>query len=264
MSKQGYVYIAIDEDTPGYCKIGRANDVAARQRTLNSGKPKPTIKIVASAKVDDNVAVEAAFHQILHHRRKEHGEWFNIEEHHVRPMLVCFEKLGSKAHQPAREDPVDTAVGPGSWHEDGWRMHCAGATQAEIAEKFEVSQGAVVSMKKKMRDAGRGSEEAHRSRRSPAPLERSRRGRDRDPATPKSAYRQPILDVLNDLGGRGQARVVLEHVEQRMKGQLKQADYERLNSGQKIWSNRAQWMRQQLKQDGLLKSDSPHGWWELA
>lgn len=261
MSKQGYVYIATDEDTPGHCKIGKADDVATRQRTLNSGKPKPTIKIVASVLVDDNVAVEAAFKQILHHQHA-HGEWFNIEEHRVRPMLMCFERAPLEGASSDRGAPADAVVRRGSWHEDGWKMHCAGATQAEIAERFGVSQGAVVALKRKMRGAGRSSEETHRSERRPSTG--TAPSRSRPSATPISAYRQPIVDVLKDLGGGGQAKAVLEQVEQRMKAKLNQADYRRLKNGQEVWSNKAQWMRQQLKNEGVLKSDSRRGWWELA
>ena len=150
----------------------------------------------------------------------------------------------------------------GGWHEDGWRMHCAGATQAEIAEKYGVSPGAVVAMKRKMRSAGRTSEEAHRSgaHRTTGTAQRRKSGA----ATPQQEFRQPIVDVLNDLGGRGKAKVVLQRVEQRMKRRLNEADYERLKNGQEVWSNKAQWMRQQLKKEGVIRPNSPHGWWELA
>ena len=159
-------------------------------------------------------------------------------------------------------DQSPKEVKRGDWHEDGWRMHCAGATQAEIAEKFGVSPGAVVAMKRKMRSAGRKSEEAHRSEthRTTGTGRRQKSGA----ATPKQAFRQPIVDVLNDLGGRGQAKVVLQRVEQRMKRRLNEADYERRKGGQEVWSNNAQWMRQQLKNEGVIRSGSPHGWWELA
>ena len=141
-------------------------------------------------------------------------------------------------------------------------MHCAGATQAEIAEKFGVSSGAVVAMKRKMRSAGRTSEEARRSEthRTTGTAQRRKSGA----ATPLRAFRQPIVDVLNELGGRGEAKVVLQRVEQRMKRRLNQADYKRLQNGQEVWSNKAQWMRQQLKKEGVIRPDSPRGWWELA
>ena len=320
MSKQGYIYVAIDKGSPGLCKIGQTTNVAERERTLNGGSPKATIKIVESVYVDDMDAVERAFHEILHYKRQD-GEWFNVEEERVLPMLKCFEKLDSKA-RPIEDASGSKVVGRGGWHEDGWRMHCEGATQAEIAKKFGVTEGAVSAMKKKMRGAGRGSEEArpsaprrgrvaggrgswhedgwqmHRKGATQAEIAKrfgvtqgavsamkkkmQRVGRESEEArrsaprrghkvkqgagaTPQSAFRQPIIDVLKELGGGGQAKDVLERVEGRMRKQLNQADYKLLKSGrEEVWKNNAQWMRQKLKDDGTLKSDSPRGWWELA
>ena len=257
VSKQGYVYVAIDKGSPGLCKVGQTNNVAERERTLNGGSPKATIKIVKYVHVDDMDAIESAFHEILYYQA-EKGEWFNIEEDRVLPMLECFAKLDSNA-RPVEDASGSKVAGRGGWHEDGWRMHCEGAAQAEIAKKFGVTQSAVSAMKKKMRGAGRGSEEVRLS----APR-RGRKVRQGAGATPQSAFRQPIIDVLKELGGGGQAKDVLERVERRMRKQLNQADYKPLKKGQKIWVNKAQWMRLKLKDERILKSDSPHGWWELA
>ena len=180
----------------------------------------------------------------------------------IEPADHVRHDLGELA--PADDDASGRSpkkVNRGGWHEDGWKMHCAGATQAEIAEKYGVGLGAVVAMKRKMRNAGRTSEEAHRSAHRTTGTARRRKS---GAATPQQAFRQPIVDVLNDLGGKGQAKVVLKRVEQRMKRRLNEADYERLNNGQEVWSNKAQWMRQQLKNEGVIRSDSQHGWWELA
>jgi restriction system protein len=50
-----------------------------------------------------------------------------------------------------------------------------------------------------------------------------------------------------------------------MKHILKSVDYEKLPSGVKIrWQNTAQWERYKMVQDGLLRSDSPKGIWEIT
>lgn len=268
MSRQGYVYVAIDEGRPGHCKVGRAIDVPDRERELNAGKPKATIKIVDSVHVDDMVAVEGAFHSILYYQRDDENgrEWFNIEAHRVRPMLMCLAKLALERTPSQSAYAVNNVDKSGSWHKEGWRMHCDGAKEAEIADAFNVTRSAVAAMKKKMRKAGLGGDEKRRQGHRPNLVPRRTSGdRDSREATPQSAFRQPIIDVLKDLGGGGEVKQVLELVEQRMRRQLNRADYERRErSKQVIWSNNARFMRLALKKEGILKSDSPRGWWELV
>jgi restriction endonuclease Mrr len=50
-----------------------------------------------------------------------------------------------------------------------------------------------------------------------------------------------------------------------MKSILKAVDYQMLPSGNDIrWHNTAQWERYTLIQEGLLKSESPRGIWEIS
>ncbi len=84
-------------------------------------------------------------------------------------------------------------------------------------------------------------------------------------ATPRSAYRQPILQVLIEMGGSGRMSDVLMRVEQVLRGRLKQVDYEPLPSdGIQRWTKSAQWTRYSLVKEGLLKSNSPQGIWEIT
>ena len=265
MPKPGYIYVATDGELPGHCKVGKTIDVEQRERTLNGSKMKATIKIVDSVWVDDMDTVEQAFHKILNHRRGDgdgNREWFNIEKDDVLPMLKC---VARPAERPARfEDGQADRVGePGGWHEAGWKMHCGGKTQAEIAEKFGVSQGTVAAMKKKMRSAGRGNEEESRLQPSIPEQVGNKRKQPSGP-THQSAFRKPIVEVLKELGGSGKTKDVIERVGQRMEGQLSRADHEHGKSGQIVWKNKVQWERMALKDEGILKSNSPHGLWELA
>lgn len=59
---------------------------------------------------------------------------------------------------------------------------------------------------------------------------------------------------------------VLALVEQMMKDTLKDVDYEPLASNPEMprWRNAAQWARQALVEEGLLKADSPRGVWEIS
>jgi hypothetical protein len=83
--------------------------------------------------------------------------------------------------------------------------------------------------------------------------------------TPTDAYWIPILESLEDLGGRGRTDEVLDLVEKKMAGTLKPQDHELLPSGISVrWRNRAQWQRQNMVQRGFIAANSPRGSWEIT
>jgi hypothetical protein len=59
---------------------------------------------------------------------------------------------------------------------------------------------------------------------------------------------------------------VLDMVHEKMSSVLNQNDYQPLPSLPHClrWRNTAQWCRNTLVQEGLMKADSPHGVWEIA
>lgn len=84
--------------------------------------------------------------------------------------------------------------------------------------------------------------------------------------TPESRYRVPILKELVTRGGSGKAADILEKVGQVMKPFLKREDFEPLASGpdNPRWRNAAQWSRNSMVKEGLLKADSARGVWEIS
>ena len=84
--------------------------------------------------------------------------------------------------------------------------------------------------------------------------------------TPEDAFRRPILESLIELGGSAPMKEVLDLVEKKMKGVLNKYDYQPLPSDPKSkrWRNTAQWCRNTLVREGLLKGDSPYGIWEIS
>ena len=79
------------------------------------------------------------------------------------------------------------------------------------------------------------------------------------------AYKPAVLAALQELGGRAKVDDALAVVERIMAPQLSEVDYERLSSGAVLrWRNSAQWARKYLKDEGLLRADSPRGVWELS
>ena len=84
--------------------------------------------------------------------------------------------------------------------------------------------------------------------------------------TPEAAYYVPILKVLDQMGGSGKVADVLERVGELMKPVLKDVDYAPLASGPENprWRNAAQWARNSMVHEGLLKADSPRGVWQIS
>ncbi|MBV9229644.1 MAG: winged helix-turn-helix domain-containing protein [Chloroflexi bacterium] len=88
--------------------------------------------------------------------------------------------------------------------------------------------------------------------------------RERD-CTPESAYQEPILRALIEFGGSAHKNDVLDRVGTIMKDILKDIDYEYHRHGGRIrWRQNAAWQRRQMVIEGLLKSDSPRGVWEIT
>jgi hypothetical protein len=84
--------------------------------------------------------------------------------------------------------------------------------------------------------------------------------------TPESAFVLPILRALQDLGGSAPMQQVLEKVGVAMKDQLRDVDHLSLKSdpGHPRWNNTAQWARNTMVVEGLLKNNSPRGVWEIT
>jgi hypothetical protein len=84
--------------------------------------------------------------------------------------------------------------------------------------------------------------------------------------SPESAFVLPILRALMDLGGSAPMQQVLERVGIAMQGQLRDVDHLSLKSdpAHPRWNNTAQWARNTMVAEGLLKNNSPRGIWELT
>lgn len=84
--------------------------------------------------------------------------------------------------------------------------------------------------------------------------------------TPQEAYRAPILQALVDLGGRSELNPVLERVREIMQGRLNERDLAPLASDgiTPRWRNTAQWARNSLRAEGLIRDDTPRSVWEIS
>ena len=91
------------------------------------------------------------------------------------------------------------------------------------------------------------------------------RRRQRMGGTPQEAFQEPILEVLRRMGGKGKAREVVGKVGEMMGSRLEnEIDQEPLSDGSPRWMNRCWWARNDLREQGKLKSGSRRGTWELS
>jgi hypothetical protein len=98
------------------------------------------------------------------------------------------------------------------------------------------------------------------------PRKRARPGARAVPGTilPETEYEIPILQALDELGGRAPAGVVTDRVGELLERRLTDQDHERHRSGDVRWRNRTAFARLALVKRDELASDSPRGIWEIT
>ncbi len=83
--------------------------------------------------------------------------------------------------------------------------------------------------------------------------------------TPVKIFVIPLLESLEELGGKAKSAEVIKKVHSKMKDKLTKNDYELLPKKREIrWVNTLRWTRQYLININLLKSDSFYGIWEIS
>lgn len=80
---------------------------------------------------------------------------------------------------------------------------------------------------------------------------------------PEREYELPILKALDDRGGRGATREIVQAVGEVIRDKLRPLDRQDLN-GAPRWHNRVQFARLGLVKEGFLEKGSPRGVWELS
>ncbi len=84
--------------------------------------------------------------------------------------------------------------------------------------------------------------------------------------TSEEEFFRPILESLNEMGGAGSMTDVLDCVFKKMDSSLKDVDRKMLESNSKMprWRNTAQFARNQMTKQGLLRGGSQRGIWEIT
>ena len=76
-------------------------------------------------------------------------------------------------------------------------------------------------------------------------------------------YRMPIVEALRELGGKATVDEVMKLVHEKVKERLSDIDYSKTMNGYIRWINTTHFQRFKMVEDGILKSGSPRGIWEL-
>ncbi|GGS47084.1 winged helix-turn-helix domain-containing protein [Actinokineospora fastidiosa] len=84
------------------------------------------------------------------------------------------------------------------------------------------------------------------------------------PALGDREFEAPVLQALVRLGGSGQTKAVIDLVGEILAPRMREGDFERLESGDIRWRNRAQFARLNLIRAGLMREGSPRGLWEIT
>jgi hypothetical protein len=81
---------------------------------------------------------------------------------------------------------------------------------------------------------------------------------------PEGEYWLPILEILDEAGGRARGKDVIETLGGRLGSRLADSDHDVLEMGEVRWMNRARFARLRMKERGLISSESPRGIWEIT
>lgn len=93
--------------------------------------------------------------------------------------------------------------------------------------------------------------------------ERPKRAR-RGTLLAETEYFRPILEAIDEFGGSTAASRVIDRVGHKLESRFTEADRGLHDSGGMRWRKRTQFARLTLVNKGLMRSDSPHGLWEIS
>lgn len=93
---------------------------------------------------------------------------------------------------------------------------------------------------------------------------RRRSRRSNDEHTSRDFLRECIIKALKSHGGAAKAAVILDEIGGMLEGKLKSGDLALTSTKQPVWRMNACFERRAMVRDGILKEDSPSGFWEFT
>ena len=112
-------------------------------------------------------------------------------------------------------------------------------------------------------DAAEDSRKLPRRERSTTAAKARPRAASRD-KLPQKDFRQPLLELLYEMGGLVRVTDLRPVMKKKMMSALLSGDLERVSTGDERWWNATCWERSNLVKEGYLRDDSSRGIWELS
>jgi hypothetical protein len=105
------------------------------------------------------------------------------------------------------------------------------------------------------RGLGPGPADSHGHRRS---------RRSNEDHTSRDVLRECIIKSLKSHGGAAKAPAILDEIGEMLEGKMKPGDMELTSTKQPVWRMNTCFERRAMVRDGILKEDSPTGFWEFT
>ena len=99
---------------------------------------------------------------------------------------------------------------------------------------------------------------------APPPKKPLRRSARRGDKLPQKEFRPALMWAVYKLGKSASKKQVCKYVYELVKDRLSETDYEPVKTGEARWLNAVCWERSNLVKEGLFRSDSERGMWELS
>ena len=90
-----------------------------------------------------------------------------------------------------------------------------------------------------------------------------RKKRKQFPMTSRDVLREYLLIALREKGGSAHCSEIKDRMREMLAGQFQPGDLLKRANGEIAWENNTRWERGVLVKEGILKSNSPRGVWEL-
>jgi hypothetical protein len=81
--------------------------------------------------------------------------------------------------------------------------------------------------------------------------------------TPFRVLRSHLIKSLEEMGGSGPATEILDSIESKLRAVLRPGDLQKDTQGNTTWRSNARMVRHHLVKQGVLRSGSPRGIWQL-
>jgi len=135
----------------------------------------------------------------------------------------------------------------------------------QLAERVELLQGYLSNLQSMQQDWSGLMTQPPLLPGTPAALQVRGRQRVTGIKTHARYFRLPILRALTEMGGSATTAAVLDRVGELLADRLNDFDDQRLPGGHKIrWRNTAQWVHNTLKKEGLVRTGTTKGIWQIT